>query len=103
MKKKIIIITSIITFILSTIHIGSCDIIPSYDNRTIGHTYITIDKGIVLDEYGNGIVLTTNDPIYNYISYKGTENALEGNVIYTVCIYNPLTSYSDDIIARYDF
>lgn len=64
--------------------------------------YIEIDKGVVLDEDGNGELQNAPNPEFNYISYAGV-NADPGTEITTYCVYNPDNNAEDDIIARYDF
>lgn len=40
---------------------------------------------------------------YNYISYKGVKGIRKGDVVLTICIYNPGTNYEDDIVERFDY
>ena len=61
----------------------------------------TYDYGICLNENGDGM-LYNGEPYYNYISYSGTKAKVNDEVI-TICILNPLTTYTDDIVARFDF
>lgn len=65
----------------------------------------TLDFGFCMDNNGNGILLNQNDlmPIDDYYNYIGYDKNLMGKYIYTLCIYNPLNNYCDDIIIRYDF
>ena len=58
--------------------------------------------GVVLNEDGDGQVLNTADPYYNYISYRGIPGAQPGDIIVTYCFYDPTTNVEDDIIERYD-
>lgn len=58
--------------------------------------------GVVLDTEGNGRVLNTDDPYYNYISYRSVPNAHTGDIVVTYCIYDPSTDVEDDIIDRFD-
>lgn len=58
--------------------------------------------GTVLNENGDGRVLNTSDPYYNYISYRGIPGARPGDIIVTYCFYNPENDVEDDIIERYD-
>jgi len=66
---------------------------------------IIIEKiiGQVLNTEGDGIILNTEDDYYNYISYRGVEGAEVGDIVLTYCIYNPDTTYTDDIIERFDY
>lgn len=66
---------------------------------------IIIEKiiGQVLNAEGDGIILNTEDDYYNYISYRGVEGAEVGDIVLTYCIYNPDTTYTDDIIERFDY
>ena len=58
--------------------------------------------GTVLNENGDGRVLNTADPYYNYISYRSVPGARPGDIVVTYCIYDPETDVEDDIIERYD-
>lgn len=41
---------------------------------------------------------------YDYISYNGIDfQTYDGTIILTYLVYNPNTTYTDDIIERYDF
>ena len=53
-------------------------------------------KGIVLDDELNGSAEGY------YISYRSVEGAQPGDEVITYLVYNPATSYIDDIIERYD-
>lgn len=66
---------------------------------------IIIEKiiGQVLNTEGDGIIINTEDDYYNYISYRGVEGAEVGDIVLTYCIYNPDTTYTDDIIERFDY
>lgn len=67
------------------------------ENRMNGDKVIVErTKGIVLDDELNG---SEED---HYISYKSVEGAQPGDEIITYLVYNPATSYIDDIIERYD-
>ena len=57
--------------------------------------------GFITDaETGKGNVLFNSD---YYINYASVPDIANGNVICTYLIYNPDTSYEDDIIARFDY
>lgn len=58
--------------------------------------------GVVLDNEGNGEILTTEDDYYNYISYSMVDFANPGDYVVTYCLYNPATDYEDDVF-RYDY
>ena len=67
------------------------------ENRMNGDKVIVErTKGIVLDDELNG---SAED---YYISYRSVEGAQPGDEIITYLVYNPATSYIDDIIERYD-
>lgn len=68
-----------------------------------GNIIIERTLGVCKDEEKNGEILNPLDVNYNYISYKGVENAHEGNIIVTYLIYNPQNNYEDDIVLRYDY
>lgn len=59
-----------------------------------------VHKGVCLNDQGDG-KLYNGEPYYNYISYARTD-AKKGDEVITVCILNPLNTYCDDIIVRYD-
>ena len=58
--------------------------------------------GVVLNEDGDGQILNTSDPYYNYISYRSVPGAQPGDIIVTYCFYDPTTDVEDDIIDRFD-
>lgn len=66
---------------------------------------IIIEKilGTVVNNKKDGKLLNPADPNYDYISYKGVKNAHKGDIILTVCVYQPNSKYEDDIVARFDF
>ena len=66
---------------------------------------ILVEKiiGRCLDAEGNGQIINCSDPNYNYISYKNVEGVHTGDVVLTVCIYQPNNSYTDDIVVRFDY
>lgn len=66
---------------------------------------IVIEKiiGQVLNAEGDGKILNTKDDYYNYINYSRVKDAQVGDIILTYCIYNPDTTYTDDIIERFDY
>lgn len=67
------------------------------ENRMNGNKVIVeCTKGIVLDDELNGSAENY------YISYRSVEGAQPGDEIITYLVYNPATSYIDDIIERYD-
>lgn len=61
--------------------------------------------GIVENEDGDGKILNAGGDFGDYITYKnkGIDDTTPGTVILTFCIYNPYTTYTDDIIERTDF
>lgn len=51
---------------------------------------------------GDGIVLNADDEYY--ISYRGVDfPTCDNTIILNYFIYNPDTTYTDDIMERYDF
>lgn len=67
------------------------------ENRMNGDKVIVErTKGIVLDDELNE---SAED---HYISYRSVEGAQPGDEVITYLVYNPATSYIDDIIERYD-
>lgn len=64
---------------------------------------IIIEKmiGTVVDKKGNGKLYGMGK--YNYISYKGVKGIRKGDVVLTICIYNPANNYEDDIVERFDY
>lgn len=69
------------------------------ETRIPGFTF-ELARGTCLDNEGNGR-LHNGEPYYNYISYKDT-SAVDGSEMLTVFMYNPLTTYGDDIKYRWD-
>ena len=59
--------------------------------------------GIVLDDAGNGQMLNTSDPVYNYVNYAGISGIRAGDIVITYLVYNPETNFIDDIIQRSDW
>lgn len=64
---------------------------------------IIIEKmiGTVVDKKGNGKLYGMGK--YNYISYKGVKGIRKGDVVLTICIYNPANNDEDDIVERFDY
>lgn len=70
-------------------------------NRKKTRTIIVeVSKGKVVDNHGNGRILGIKK--FNYISYRGVVGAKKGKRIDTYCVFNPNTTWEDDIIDRYD-
>lgn len=65
---------------------------------------IIIEKmiGTVTNRKGDGRLMGVSSK-YNYISYKGVKGIHKGDVILTICIYNPSNNFEDDIIERFDY
>lgn len=82
----------ILLALINTIHFSTVDELPDQRSHQI---YITVDRGICLNEAGDGRVLL--DQQHDYISYKGT-----GDQVITFCVMNPLNDYCDDVIYRAD-
>jgi hypothetical protein len=72
------------------------------ENRN-GNLIIERVVGIVLNDAGDGKVLNTDDPYYNYISYRCIGNFRTGDIVVTYLYYNPETGYIDDVIYRSDW
>lgn len=98
MKIILFIINLVISLYGTAPIFTNCESLP--DDRE-GQVYITVDQGICLDEFGNGM-LYEYDSDFNYISYSRVKNAKAGDLIYTFCIMDPNSNYIDDIIVRID-
>jgi hypothetical protein len=63
---------------------------------------IIVEKiiGVCVNENKDGKILNSNN---GYISYKRVKGVKTGDTILTVCIYNPGSHYTDDIIDRIDY
>lgn len=73
------------------------------ETRTQDTLIIEYTQGIVLNDDCDGMILNTDDDYYNYISYSCIKEAVNpGDIIETYFIYNPYTTYTDDIIQRID-
>lgn len=97
MKK--VIITTIATLIVLINLLP--DTLIGFDYR-IPVKLISWNTGIVTTAEGDGTITSPfADDYYNYIKYE--EGTPVGSTVFTIYIYNPLTLYSDDVIARYDF
>lgn len=97
MNKILLIINLVLSLYGTSPIFTTCDAMP--EDRA-GQVYVTVDYGMCLDEYGNGMLYGYSDE-YNYISYARTE-AKPGDTVYTFCVYNPENNYCDDIIYRFD-
>lgn len=70
------------------------------ENRN-GKLIIEQVVGVVDDaETGDGHVLDAEN---HYICYSRVDGISKGDVVCTYLVYNPYTSYTDDITARFDF
>ena len=65
--------------------------------------YIERIYGIVTDNEKNGTVLNPPEDGGYYISYASVDDAEIGDTIITYCVYNPYSTYDDDVIERWDF
>ena len=65
-----------------------------------GKIIVEVIEGVCLDEEGNGKIIDAGEN--DYISYAGIEDVNPGDEVTTYCIYNPNTSYTDDVIERVD-
>ena len=66
---------------------------------------IVIEKiiGVCENRKGDGRILNSADPGYDYISYRGVKGVHKGDVVMTLCIYNPGNGYVDDVADRFDY
>ena len=74
------------------------------ENRS-GEVIVERCYGMAVNKNGDGKVLNAYDEDYDYISYRRcleNEQIREGTLMVTYLIYNPDTTYCDDIIERYD-
>ena len=69
------------------------------ETRHPGLTF-EIARGTCINDNQDGR-LHNGEPYYNYISYKDT-SAVDGSEMLTIFMYNPSTTYSDDIKYRWD-
>ena len=65
--------------------------------------YIERIIGKVTDNAKNGKILNPPDDGGYYISYASVEDARQGDLIITYCVYNPYSNWEDDVIERWDF
>ena len=74
------------------------------ENR-LGQTVVERCIGIVKDvNTGDGILLNTEDPNFNFISYRGVYRPISnGSVILSYMVYSSHNNSVDDIVERYDF
>lgn len=71
-------------------------------SRTPDMLIIEESTGTILDKEGHGKI-DTKDPKYNYISYVDLmEYAEPGQKVTTYSVFNPDTTYEDDMIFRID-
>lgn len=59
--------------------------------------------GKCVNSSGDGVILNPSSPDANYISYRSVKGVTENSIIITYLFYNPDSSYTDDIIYRYDY
>lgn len=76
------------------------------ESRTEGNRVI-VERAIGIvtnaERQGDGKILNAIDG-YDYISYNNVDfQTYDGTIILTYLVYNPNTTYTDDIIERYDF
>ena len=74
------------------------------ENRN-GITIIERCVGFVEDSVqGDGVILNAYNPQYNYISYRSCgQEVRDGTILVSYMVYNPDTTYIDDIVERHDF
>lgn len=58
--------------------------------------------GIVTNDNKDGLVIHPYDEDYGYISYCRCDGVQKGTLMLTYLVYNPKTTYLDDIKERYD-
>ena len=58
--------------------------------------------GIVENENGDGRILNPSVKSQDYISYRSCGEIPAGTVMVSYMVYNPDTTYIDDILERYD-
>ena len=101
MKKKLLILGTIITIALAlTVRVKGSFTYEELTNRN-GRIYIEVVNGVVLDEEGNGKQLNALPDTGDYIAYN--EKYKAGDKVISLFIYNPLTNAEDDIILRLDY
>ena len=82
------------------------EITPKMLHDRAEHHRVIVERliGIVTSKDGDGKILNTSDTEHDYISYKDISlNYNVGTVMLTYLLYNPDTSYEDDILERYDY
>lgn len=77
----------------------------TYDMLTNRNGKIIIEKviGKVENDNLDGKILNCIDEEHDYICYKRVDGVKKGNTVLTYFIYNPYTSYTDDVLTRIDF
>jgi hypothetical protein len=77
----------------------------TYDMLINRNGKIIIEKviGKVENDNLDGKILNCIDEEHDYICYKRVDGVKKGNVVLTYFIYNPYTSYTDDVLTRIDF
>lgn len=63
---------------------------------------VEVIVGCCLNDEGEGVILTTDDPYYDYISYESAKNVKPGDVVITWLVYDPKSNDIDDILYRLD-
>lgn len=124
MKRKVIVITVIVMLLLAMTSLakGCCSakfykrlikrekiarVREYYTDKLTEKTLrnrcddIIIEKiiGVVTNNKGDGKLLTGN----GYINYRNVKGFHKGDVILTLCIYNPGSKATDDIVDRFDY
>ena len=87
------------------VFLNSKDITEEMLIERVGSGVVLVERalGVVIDKDGSGMLVNC-DPIYNYISYSNIGfNPSISDMVLTYLVYNPDTTYTDDIIERYDF
>lgn len=74
------------------------DPLPNHEGKYV----IESIYGVVLNDNGDGRIVNT-DSDYNYIHYDMSLGFKVGDVVQSVCVYNPRNNAEDDIIYRDDF
>ena len=77
----------------------------------VGCGYVVVEKliGVCENEKGDGVVINTKDKAHDYISYRHNRDYCTGqrihtgDVVLTYLIYNPNTTWIDDVVERVDY
>lgn len=74
------------------------------ENRSPNETVIERCVGVVINDEYDGKVLNCYSGSKDYISYAAiAPDVQKGDTVLTYFVYNPASTYIDDILFRYDF